>query len=718
MTAHRSVRAAIAGGVAALAFAVAAPQADAQERATRPTLNFYGVAGLIDMPTGEALPDSQFSATLSRFAGITRGTLSFQPFPWLSASFRYSGIEDFNFGGFSTFYDRSFDVSARLLRERRWWPAVVVGLQDFAGTGISAAEYVVATKHVLPDVKVTAGLGWGRLGSFGALGTPFGARGGGLAGLGGKFEVDEWFRGPVAAFGGIEWQPTERLGFKVEYSSDAYVDERGLAGGRRAGSAPIFERNSSWNFGVEYQVNETLRVGGYYLYGSELGLALSFTADPRRRTEAVPQSGPGPLPVAVRPAPGADPAAWSEAWVTTPGRPEELRDAVGAALSREGIALTGMTLGAKTAQVRIENRRYNFEPQAIGRTARVLSRTLPASVETFEIVPVEDGLTLSAVRLRRSDIEALEHAPGGDATLRARAEIGDAAGLGPTALAGTDPALSWRIGPYLRASYFDPDQPLRLEGGIRASGAYRVAPGLFLSGSLAKPLAGNLDDSARLSNSVLPHVRTDQVLFDREGDPAIERLTAAYYLRPAPNVYGRVSAGYLERMFGGVSAEVLWKPVDSPLAFGAEVNYARKRDFDQLFGFQSYDVVTGHLSAYYEFGDGYLGQVDVGRYLAGDYGATFTFERAFANGWKFAAFATFTDVSAAEFGEGSFDKGVRLEIPLDWIAGRPSRNSIRTTLRPVQRDGGARLNVDGRLYGVVRDYDAAGIDDRWGRVWR
>ncbi|MBC7158371.1 MAG: YjbH domain-containing protein, partial [Rhodobacteraceae bacterium] len=68
--------------------------------------------------------------------------------------------------------------------------------------------------------------------------------------------------------------------------------------------------------------------------------------------------------------------------------------------------------------------------------------------------------------------------------------------------------------------------------------------------------------------------------------------------------------------------------------------------------------------------------------------------------------------------EGSFDKGVRLEIPLDWIAGRPSRNSIRTTLRPVQRDGGARLNVDGRLYGVVRDYDAAGIDDRWGRVWR
>ena len=67
------------------------------------------------------------------------------------------------------------------------------------------------------------------------------------------------------------------------------------------------------------------------------------------------------------------------------------------------------------------------------------------------------------------------------------------------------------------------------------------------------------------------------------------------------DVYARTTLGYLEEMYGGVSTEVLWKPADSRLGLGAEVNYARQRDFDLGFGFQDYDVVTGHASAYYDF---------------------------------------------------------------------------------------------------------------------
>ncbi len=73
-------------------------------------------------------------------------------------------------------------------------------------------------------------------------------------------------------------------------------------------------------------------------------------------------------------------------------------------------------------------------------------------------------------------------------------------------------------------------------------------------------------------------------------------------------------------MFAGISGELLWKPVDSRLALGAEVNYVYQRDFDQLFGLQGYSVVTGHVSAYYDLGNGFEAQLDVGRYLAGDIG--------------------------------------------------------------------------------------------------
>jgi hypothetical protein len=170
-------------------------------------------------------------------------------------------------------------------------------------------------------------------------------------------------------------------------------------------------------------------------------------------------------------------------------------------------------------------------------------------------------------------------------------------------------------------------------------------------------------------------------------------------------------------MYGGLSTELLWKPVTSRLGLGVEANYVRKRDYDQPLGVQNYTVFTGHASAYYDFGGGYQGQLDVGRYLAGDLGATFSMDRVFDNGWEVGAFFTLTDVSAADFGEGSFDKGIRFEIPLSWFLGKPSRQKLGTTIRPIQRDGGQRLIVPGRLYGQVRDAHAEALKGQWSRVW-
>jgi len=171
-------------------------------------------------------------------------------------------------------------------------------------------------------------------------------------------------------------------------------------------------------------------------------------------------------------------------------------------------------------------------------------------------------------------------------------------------------------------------------------------------------------------------------------------------------------------MFGGVSAELLWYPVSSRLALGAEINYVKQRDFDMLFGFQNYEVLTGHASAYYDFGNGFYGQLDVGRYLAGDYGATISIDREFNNGFKVGGYFTLTDVPFDTFGEGSFDKGLRIEIPLSWITGQPSRTSISQTIQPITRDGGARLKVQNRLHDFVRDYRGKELSDGWGRYLR
>ena len=92
----------------------------------------------MDMPSAEVMPDGEFSTIVSHFGGITRNTLSFQITPRLSGSFRYSATQDLNLAGFSTYFDRSFDLRYQLIeqRENSWLPSVAIGLQDFVGTGI------------------------------------------------------------------------------------------------------------------------------------------------------------------------------------------------------------------------------------------------------------------------------------------------------------------------------------------------------------------------------------------------------------------------------------------------------------------------------------------------------------------------------------------------------------------------------------------------------
>ncbi|AZB62395.1 YjbH domain-containing protein [Cereibacter sphaeroides] len=692
---------------------------------TRPSLNLYGATGLIDMPSGEAQPDGIFNTSITSFAGITRTTLTFQITPRLSASFRYQGIGDWNkaipeadrvgVNKFDTYYDRSFDLRFRAFDEGRYMPAVTIGLQDFVGTGIQSAEYVAATKHLTPRLKVTAGVGWGRLGSYGSFGG-VGTRPEFVPqeSEGGEVNADQWFRGDMAGFAGIEWQPTDRLTLKAEYSSDDYEEE--------AEDRQIFDRKSPFNFGAEYEVSRGVQLGAYYMYGSEIGLGLHFVLNPRDRatTGLVDRA---PTPIRPRPARAADPEAWSSEWVTQADAPALLRNNMQKQLDKDGVLIEAFGTDGRTAQIRIRNIRYDAEAQAIGRTARAMAYSLPASVETFEIVPVVNGMPLSKVTVARSDLERFEFAPDAATRFRPHVSVGEAG----TPIDGLEfnpqgyGRLNWSLAPYLRTSLFDPKEPIRGDVGLRLRGEYEVMPGVLVSGVLSHRFAGNLDGQNR-SESGLPRVRTDNYLYSREGETTLDSLTAALYARPARDVYSRVTVGYLERMYGGASAELMWKPVDSPLALGVEINYAKKRDFDQGLGFlsgaEAYDVVSGHASAYYDFGNQFIGQLDVGRYLAGDVGATLSIDREFENGWKVGAFATLTDASAEEFGEGSFDKGIRISIPLASLLGRPTRENPVTTIRALSRDGGARLNIDGRLYEAVRHYHSQEISDQWGRFWK
>jgi hypothetical protein len=184
------------------------------------TLSFYGLPGLVEMPTARSLNDADLAITLAHFADQTRGTLAFQITPRLTGSFRYSHVPDYPAVGLDR-YDRSLDLHFRFVDENGWRPALAIGLRDLGGTGLYASEYIVASKALGSKVDVSAGLGWGRLATHGGFDSPFG---GGFDTrpppdpLGGTPGYEQWFHGPAAVFGGISYRPTDRLALTVEYS--------------------------------------------------------------------------------------------------------------------------------------------------------------------------------------------------------------------------------------------------------------------------------------------------------------------------------------------------------------------------------------------------------------------------------------------------------------------------------------------------------------------
>ncbi len=720
---RRTLRAGVA--VLALTAGTIAPAQDVlapiEIERPRPSLNLYGSTGLIDMPSAEAQPDGQISISYSQFGGFARRNFNFQILPRVSGTLRYSSIEDWGRTGDPEYelYDRSFDIELQLAFEdyEGWRPSLKLGLRDFLGTGVYSGEYLVASKTIADDFTVTGGVGWGRLSGSNAsqnifceIADSFCTRENDF-GEGGEISWGTFFHGEeMGFFGGVEWRtPIEKLIFKAEYSSDAYEREQ-------RSSASTFERNSPWNFGAEYRWREGVTFGGYYMYGSEVGFNIALSGNPNK--PLTPQDlGAGPIPVNPR---AAD-APQGTNWAANPAARDQLSGALAETLQAEGVRLEEFGSDGRTAEVRVTNLRYNQDPKAIGRTARILAVGMPASVQTFRITLVSDGLPTSTIVIDRSDFEAqIDRFDAGEKSWSTTGIEGATPSLaGPVWRRDAFPEFDWFLAPAVYLYVLTPDDPIRLGLNLDLGGQVNFSPGLSVSGRISQPIVNTSEDPGPSETNLQP-VRSSLPRYFATYTPKLARLTGDYLFKINDSTYGRASAGYLERMFAGVSGEVLWKPPDQSWGLGLELNYVAQRNFDNLgFGFYDYQVAMGLASFYWDTGyQGLEVQLDAGRYLAGDWGGTVTVTRRFANGWAVGAYATKTNVSAEDFGEGSFDKGVSISIPFRWTVPFETRARNDLALTSVSRDGGAKLDVANRLYPIVRDADRNRLKQNWGSFWQ
>jgi hypothetical protein len=708
--------------------------------------NDFGGVGLLQTPSARFSRDGQLTAGYNMVAPYDRYFVTMQAMPWLEGTLRYTSVRNRlysdvpEFSGDQTYKDRGFDIKIKLLDEGRIRPALAIGARDFLGTGLFSSEYLVANKSFGP-VDASLGVAWGNMGSRGHVRNP-------LTLISSRFEVREpftagggtfnnvYFRGPrVGFFGGIQYAtPLRGLTLKVEYDGNSYQQE-GLDNAQPVAS-PI-------NVGLDYRILPWLNATASFQRGNRFGLTVTATTNMHRQAMP-PKFDPPGAPVGMEPQPipavGAlplDRASPPPAAIGAPAQPRntlllspeasvipadgDMKERLVRALDIQGSVLFSASFKGDTAELFVAQTRFFNPAMGVGRIARAAFSVLPAEFEYVNIVLVENGIETVAFKVPRAGlVEAVKNRRGPaldklllDTEISAPPLTLDKAEFkGPVNT--SYPVFLYSVRPGLKTTLGRPEQFVLYQLYVALNGGLLLGRGWQTTGQFTVNVSNNFDKLTVQSDSVLPRVRSNIAEYLREGTTAISHLQMDYSFNLAPSLYGHVYGGLLEEMFAGVGGELLYRPAKQNWAIGVDLNYVRQRDFNQFFGMQDYTVLTGHVGGYLSFPKARIdASARVGRYLAKDFGVTFDVSRTFDSGVRIGAFATFTDVSAEEFGEGRFDKGIYFIMPLDLLYNRHVRSAVGIAYRPLIRDGGQQLIIRQSLISTTDPSRKANVLNGW-----
>lgn len=678
------------------------------QNAPAPTASDWGGIGLLQTPTARMADEGELAFTASHTSPYSRYNIVLQPLPWMEGAFRYVSVANRRYGpewlsGNQNYKDKSIDLKIRLLQESRWVPEVSAGFRDLGGTGLFSSEYLVASKR-MGAFDASLGLATGYIGNRGDFRNP-------LATLNdrfetrprstgaGKFNSNGMFRGPVGVFGGIAYQtPWEPLQLKLEYDGNDYKHEPQNNNQRQ---------RSPFNVGASYAVNKNVHLhlgwerGDLAMFGVTLRTNLAQASsmpkllDPPPVPLLAPAVGQAPTPAADEPPLAAQTAL---DWTQVARQLEQNAGLRVERISQRGpeIIVTG------------EQRRFYYPAQGLGRAARILGNETPSDIDWFTVQNTRLGVPIIESSIeRRAFTDYLDHRIG----------LADLAGhveTAPPAAQRRETLYQAPIRHFDGAFNIGYQQSLGGPDGFvlfQVAGTYSanlyVTRNLWLTGTLSYNAYNNYDKFKYDAPSRLPRVRTNIRRYMTTEDLTVPSLQLTGTRQLGRDMYGMVYAGLLESMYGGVGGEVLYRPLDERWAVGVEANWVKQRDFDQRFSFRDYSTATGHATFYYMWGEErrIISALSAGRYLAKDWGATLSVSRAFDNGVTMGAYATKTDVSSVDYGEGSFDKGIYVSVPFDFLLPRSTRARANFLWNPLYRDGGARVGHSYGLYQMTSERD-------------
>ena len=610
--------------------------------------NNHGVVGLINMPTARVNDESVHGITFYDGTPDQKITLTSNPYNWLEASFFYTNIQGKPYPGFEyqDYKDKGFNVKVRLKKEGTF-PAIAIGLNDFAGTGFYSSEYIVSS-YGIKNFDLHFGLGWGQMNGtdkkiknpLGYIKESFYNRPLGTQDRGGSINLSQYFSGEQATpFYGISYLYNKNLLLKLEKDSI-------LVNGPRM---PYEERKSDYSVGLDYFFNSNFSLGASFERGGFFSLKFVYKNDPKSTEKYQYQ------------------------------KPEINEDDNKYAKLIKNLEDNG--IGVK--KISESSRSIGLE----------LTQFIHPDLNIVEEIIAEASRNSGIKKTLKTDIEI--------ANLKAVSEIDDTFRRNAKTIYERQTINRFSTSTGIRLRPFLASREEFFKGAvlIENDSEFILRENLFFNTNLKYSVADNFDDLRFPPIDTYPaQVRSDvkQYLKNMDKGILIGRAQFDYHLTPKENHHLMITGGILEDMFSGIGIEYLNFRPNTNYSFGVELFKVKKRDYKWGFDYLNYENTTLTANFYYR-NYGLIPfdlKLSLGEYLAGDVGTTIEFSRTFTNGVKFGAFATFTDVSTDQFGEGSFDKGIFFNIPI-------FGNSIAYTWRPLTKDPGAKLIRKNNLHDLL-----------------
>lgn len=627
----------------------------------------WGGTGLLEIPTARVLSDGQMRLSYSytypyRWHSIGLGVLPrFEFIGTLTGLVNKTAFEDQG-GSYGEAKDKAFHAKYQIITESERFPALTVGLQDFQGTGLFASRYIVLTKQFSPldlPLDMTVGYGFNRLNGL---------------------------------FGGIEIALCSRLHLITEYNPINYSEDKGAAGESIRSAMQNSGDKFNLNFSARIKLAKALSLTLSHQRGDTLGFAGVFQFG--LGNPIVPWKSDPPRLV-----PG-DQRAFRER------KPELIMETIQKEVYRAGFSNVKVYTDGMDIVVAFENDRYLSHRKAMGRVLRIVLAEAPEDTRYIVAILKKANLPVMQLSVAPKDIANYLSGRIDENTFLQSMQVQQARKTpdqnekaGYLAHTQNQPGEGFRFGikPGVEPFLNDPSGFFKVRLSVNPWLQEALWNGAYAYARLKVPMYSDVSTSNQIPEDA---VRSDAPEYKGRG-ATFDRLTFNQIVRLTPQTYGKISLGYLELMYSGVSTEVLTFLGDGHLALGLEGNWAIKRKSASLLGLESREAYTCLGNLYWT-----ISRPDVtlhaqyGRFLAGDVGLMFQASRTYDSGATVGGWLSFTNTDniPGDFNKGYQEKGVFLKLPTRMFLDQDSPRKYDYQIAPWTRDVAQNVGLDTTLF--------------------